>query len=127
MDSSTNEDTIKMNVIGNDDVMLKAPWAEKFNAADNGYEFLAVDAEGNTYATGDFTAKLIILGNDTLTSAGGSDVFLAKFDTDGKIDWAKNFGDENNDYVEDIAVNSDGEILLSHMNITPSKIFSSWC
>ncbi|WP_414620750.1 DUF4114 domain-containing protein [Calothrix sp. CCY 0018] len=122
MDSWTNEDAMKMNVIGNDDVMLKAPWAEKFNAADNGYEFLAVDAEGNTYATGDFTGE-VILGNDTLTSAGGSDVFVAKFDTDGKIDWAKNFGNENNDYVEDIAVNSDGEVYFTGTfeNITPSE------
>lgn len=110
--SSTNEDVMKMAVISNDDPMLDAPWAEKFNGSGYGYEFLAVDGEGNTYVTGDFTGS-VTLGNDTLTAASGMDVFVAKLDKDGKVQWAKDFGGINDESAEDITVDKNGNTYFT--------------
>ena len=110
-DSSTDEMMV-MNVISNDDVNLNLGWAEQLNADVNGYEFLAVDDEGNTYVTGDFENTLTVGTQPALTSQGGSDVFVAKFDKDGTVNWAKGFGDTTNEVVEDIAVDKDGNSYL---------------
>ncbi|MEL6462759.1 MAG: Calx-beta domain-containing protein, partial [Cyanobacteria bacterium J06621_15] len=58
--SGYSTDTTKMAVITNDDPMYDVPWIKKFDGSAYGYEFLAVDDDGNTYVTGDFnqTAKL---------------------------------------------------------------------
>lgn len=125
-DSSTDEDVMVMSVITNDDPMFDAPWAKEFGAVDYGYEFLAVDDEGNTYVTGNFDQTTTI-GDQTITLSSSnqdfligfdigflesnqdnSDVFVAKFDQDGKVLWAEEFGDGNNEYVKDIAIDKDG-------------------
>jgi hypothetical protein len=45
-----------------------------------------VDARGDRYVTGGFslTARF---GNKTLASAGGTDIFLAKFGSSGELRW----------------------------------------
>ena len=110
-DSSTDEMMV-MNVISNDDVNLNLDWAEQLGDNINSYEFLAVDGEGNTYVSGDFQNTLTVGTQPALTSIGGSDVFVAKFDKDGVVNWAKGFGDTTNEVVEDIAVDKDGNSYL---------------
>ncbi|NJS16230.1 MAG: hypothetical protein HC787_03115 [Nostocaceae cyanobacterium CSU_2_110] len=51
---SSNEDVMVMSVISNDDPKLSLDWGEQFGSDTFGYEFLAVDNQGNTYVTGDF-------------------------------------------------------------------------
>ncbi|MEO0844395.1 MAG: SBBP repeat-containing protein, partial [Cyanobacteria bacterium J06643_5] len=88
----------------------------KFDGSAYGYEFLAVDDDGNTYVTGDFnqTAKL---DDKTITRNAGNtdvfDVFVAKLDKDGKVLWAEEFGGTRNEYVEDIALDSEGNTYIT--------------
>lgn len=67
-------------------------WVTQIGGAgtDNGLE-IKTDAAGNTYMTGSFTSS-ITFGESTLTSAGGADIFLAKFNKDGGVVWAKHVG-----------------------------------
>ncbi len=46
------------------------------------------------------------------TSNGNQDVFVIKYDTSGNFLWAKQFGGEWDDYVKDIAVDKDGNIII---------------
>ncbi len=68
-------------------------WAKRFgdNQAQNG-RGIAVDGAGNVFITGSFASK-IDFGGGALTTAGGTDVFVAKFDPDGNHLWSKRFGD----------------------------------
>ncbi len=53
---------------------------------------IAVDASGNLLAVGSFAGS-IDLGGGPLVSAGGFDVYTAKFDPTGKHLWSRRFGD----------------------------------
>ncbi|MCE9540915.1 MAG: SBBP repeat-containing protein [Bacteroidetes bacterium] len=52
---------------------------------------LAVDRAGNSYLAGEFerTAKF---GTVSLTSRGGNDIFVAKYNTNGDLQWTKSIG-----------------------------------
>ena len=58
-------------------------WAKSVGGEEpeEGYSITA-DASGNCYVTGYFISGTIIFGNDTLTSAGGYNIFVAKLGTD---------------------------------------------
>ncbi|MBV6624128.1 MAG: DUF4114 domain-containing protein [Rivularia sp. (in: Bacteria)] len=113
-EGSSMDNNAVMAVIMNDDPMLDAVWAKKFDDKGNGYgyEFLAVDDAGNTYVTGYFEEEASVDGK-VITRTGEYDTFVAKFDKDGKVEWAKEFGGSGESYSfpEDIAADSSGTYL----------------
>lgn len=84
----------------------KAVWS----LAESGY--IAADGEGNIILAGGFEEPYTI-GDTTLTSAGGRDVFIAKFDPAGKFLWAISAGGAGSEYVHQIAVDGAGNIVVS--------------
>ncbi|MDB5281050.1 MAG: hypothetical protein JWO06_125, partial [Bacteroidota bacterium] len=51
---------------------------------------IATDRHGNSYITGEFSSPVFVLGNDSLIqSAPNSNVFIAKYDANGNVLWAK--------------------------------------
>jgi len=48
-----------------------------------------------------------------LPPAGQSDIFIARYATDGTILWAKRYGDAGNQFIESIAVDPNGNILVT--------------
>jgi len=74
---------------------------------------LAVDANGNTYVTGDFESTATF-GKETLTSRGGWDIFVTSLDTDGNFRWANRMGSaEGDDRGFDVAVDSQGTVYTT--------------
>lgn len=76
---------------------------------------MAVDADENVYIVGDFTDSLSI---DGLHMTGGSSVydwesFIAKLDRNGDIIWLRKMGGFLEDYLGDIAVDKQGNIIVS--------------
>jgi FlgD Ig-like domain len=71
-----------------------------------------MDASGNVilvgglYGTQDF-------GGGPLTSAGFTDVVVAKYDANGNHLWSKRFGDENDQVGEGVAVDASGNIVIA--------------
>lgn len=68
-------------------------WAKSGNGSGQN-EGLSVcsDANGNAFVTGYFVAPYIIFGSDTLTtiaSSGSGNVFIAKYDANGNLLWAR--------------------------------------
>jgi hypothetical protein len=67
------------------------------------------DAAGNRYVAETFTGS-IDLGGGPLVSAGGSDVYVAKYAASGAHLWSRRFGGTSDDYATTPVVNAAGEI-----------------
>jgi len=75
-------------------------------------ESISVDADGNSYVIGYFK-ETATFGATTLTSSGGYDIFVAKIDTDGNWQWAKQAGGIVSDYGSSISVDADGNSYVT--------------
>lgn len=72
---------------------------------------LVVNNTADIYLTGDFESRFVTFGSVTLTnsdSTSGTDIFLAKYSTNGNLLWAQNAVDTNYDYGCAVAVDSSG-------------------
>jgi len=95
-------------------------WAKRtggsVNVAEGGRD-IATDGTGNSYVTGLFsgTATFGLGGANatTLTSAGGADFFIAKYDPSGALVWARRAGGINFDVGAGIATDGAGNRYVS--------------
>ena len=90
-------------------------WSQRFGSAANDYGYaVVVDSSGNIVVTGSFIGT-VGFGGGSLTSVGSgfSDIFIAKYSPTGSHLWSKRFGDTGNDRSADIAVDSNGNIVVT--------------
>lgn len=73
---------------------------------------IAVDAKGNVFLAGGFTDTLSF-GEFTLTSAGGTDVFVAALDSTGAPLWASRFGNGADQIANAIGVDAKGDVSIA--------------
>ncbi|MEO7330489.1 MAG: hypothetical protein ABI193_18080 [Minicystis sp.] len=73
---------------------------------------VVADSKGNVHVVGHFTGAMIV-GNTTLTAVGGTDIFLASFDSSGKSRWAKSFGGPEDDGANGVGIDADDNIYLA--------------
>jgi hypothetical protein len=89
------------------------PWAKGAGGTvdDRGLN-IAVDASGNSYVTGSFQGSA---GFDatTLVSAGGTDIFVVKYDAGGALVWAKAAGGAGADLGFGIVADAAGNIYVT--------------
>lgn len=74
---------------------------------------IGVDSSGNCYVTGLYNDVPTVFSGLTLTNAGRFDMFLAKYDTTGRIQWAKRAGAKGTDGGYGIAVTSTGDSYVA--------------
>ncbi len=74
---------------------------------------ILIDSVENIYLAGTFSTELKINEQNSLKSKGGTDTFLLKFDTNGKLLWKKQAGGTQDDYVGSIRISQEGGIILS--------------
>ena len=87
---------------------LEISWAERMGGTSIDYGFdIAVDGGGNTYMAGSFEGTADF-GSYSLTSAGSYDIFVAKLDSNGTVQWAKRMGGISVDFGNSIAVDYAG-------------------
>ncbi len=79
---------------------------------DTGYG-IGIDSLGYCYAVGSFSSATVDFGGLVVTNAGGSDFFLAKYDTDGIIQWVQRGGGAGSDAGYDVAVDSAGNSFVT--------------
>ncbi|WP_395741810.1 SBBP repeat-containing protein [Prosthecobacter sp.] len=79
---------------------------------DRGYG-VATDPSGNIYVTGHYQSTDAQANGQTLPNAGDYDVFIAKYDTQGALLWIKTAGGKGYDYGHGIAVDSQGDIVVT--------------
>ena len=73
---------------------------------------VTVDASGNVYAAGEYSSAATA-GTTTLTSAGLTDIFVAKYTAAGAFVWAVTAGGPNNDTVAGLCADSAGDLGLT--------------
>lgn len=88
-------------------------WAKHFGGTNND-ECLAVaaDANGNTYAAGYFSGATDF-GGTNLTSLGGEDGFVAKFNPAQNLVWLHQLGGTNHDRANALALDSAGNVIVA--------------
>jgi hypothetical protein len=89
-------------------------WAKSIGGtgSDDVGNAIATDSDGNVYVIGQYRDE-ITLGTITLNSAGGTDAFVAKYDTSGTVQWAKSIGNTSFDYGYGIATDSSGNVYVT--------------
>lgn len=88
-------------------------WSKDFgDSASQDPGGVAVDAAGNVYITGYFWGTMDF-GGGPLTSAGASDIYVAKFSPSGVHLWSKSFGDGTDQQGYAVAANTWGDVLIT--------------
>ncbi len=92
-------------------------WVNQLGAGGSDYVYgLATDASGNIYATGGFNGTVDFdpgPGVTNLTSAGFTDIYVAKYSSSGSLVWAKQFGGTSIDYGSSLGVDASGNIYVT--------------
>lgn len=91
---------------------------------------IAADAVGNVYVTGEFRGNSFFSGTAFLSSAGESDIYLAKYSTAGQLQWVQKAGGAGNDAGRSIAVEANGTVYLtgnfSNQAAFATTVLTSW-
>jgi hypothetical protein len=88
-------------------------WAQRFGSTsgDEGHA-VAVDASGNVFFTGFFNLT-VNFGGANLVGAGGTDIFLAKYNSAGVHQWSQRFGSTDFEEGDGLALDTSGNVLLT--------------
>ena len=84
----------------------------------------SIDAEGNIIVCGYFTGATITFESTTLTNAGGSDLFVVKYDANGNLLWAKSVGGPDHE-VGTCSCDESGNVVAAGSFFSPSITFGS--
>ena len=108
VDGSTISTTIVSDGVPN------ISWAKSIGgtSTDSGYG-IATDSGGNVYVTGEYRGTADFGSGTSLTSAGSDDVYVAKYDTSGTVQWAKSIGGTSSNFGYDIATDSSGNVYVT--------------
>ena len=74
---------------------------------------IAVDDADNVYVAGNFSSYSASFGSYSITNYGSNNVFLAKYDSTGIVQWAQSYGGTGSDFGSDIAISSSGDIYIT--------------
>jgi chitodextrinase len=88
-------------------------WSKRIGGT--GDEFvkkITVDASGNILVVGNFRGATDF-GGGAMTSAGGLDMFIAKYSATGQLQWAKQFGSIYDDSANSVAVDGSGNVFVT--------------
>jgi hypothetical protein len=107
-EGSSNIFLVKYNSGGN------VQWAKSAHGygPDLAYS-VALDVSGNPYVTGWFDSPEITFGSYTLTNKGNRDGFVAKYDFNGTVLWAKSFGGTSYDEGVSVALDAPGNACVT--------------
>ena len=94
-------------------------WAK--SGGGTGYEAghqIELDAAGNIYTAGVFSG-ISSFGTSTLTSRGDNDVYLAKYDSQGRFLWVRQLGGISYETVGGLSVDATGNVYITGSFFTP--------
>jgi len=88
-------------------------WVTSFGggADDLGFS-VDINNEGEVYAVGYFEETAIFDASTSITSSGREDIFVAKLDSDGVLNWVKQIGGTNTDEANSVAIDKNGDIYV---------------
>jgi hypothetical protein len=101
-------------------------WAKSAGSSDNDEAHgIATDNNGNVYITGWFFSQPISFGSITVPCVHTEDVFLAKYDSNGNVVWAKGAGGNSYDESNSVAVDNSGNVFITGFSSSTTFTFST--
>jgi hypothetical protein len=101
-------------------------WAKGAGGANTDRAFsLAVDGSANLYLAGEFKSSTITFGSATLINSGDFDIFLAKYNSNGDVVWAKSAEGNNYDIPNGVAADAYGNVYLTGRYKSATLTFGS--
>jgi hypothetical protein len=92
---------------------MKWGWAKSIGGTGNERPAdMAADSRNGVYVLGDFSGS-ITAGSNTLTSSGGTSIYLIKYDTLGNIRWAKTFGSGTQNRAGSLVTDRSSNIIIN--------------
>jgi hypothetical protein len=93
---------------------LGCEWAKSAGGTGNTLPTsIATDPSGNSFVTGTFTGPSVTFGGTTLSNAGNTNIFLAKYDHAGNVLWAKSGKGNIKDYAYQVAADHSGNSIIT--------------
>jgi hypothetical protein len=74
---------------------------------------LAVNADGSAIVTGYFYGTVTFAGGNSLTGAGGYDLFMVKYASDGALLWSRRFGGTGSETATALATDGMGNLFVT--------------
>jgi gliding motility-associated-like protein len=112
--TSANEHDLFVSKLDTDGNFI---WAKKMGGQGNNLmHALSLDAARNVYTTGRFEATVDFnpgTGTYNLISAGSSDIFVSKLDTDGNFVWAGKMGGNSIDIGKSIFIDANQDLFIT--------------
>jgi hypothetical protein len=100
-------------------------WARSAGPTGNEGYGVAYDGFGNLYAIGGY-GPTITFGSTTLTSAGGADGFLVKYDASGNILWARSEGGTGDEQTLALTTDYLGNVYVTGTFTSPTITFGTF-
>ena len=87
-------------------------WAKSFGGDDDDeINSVAATSDGG-YIAGGYFQGTITVGDQILTSNGHADGLIIRYNSSGKAEWAKSFGESDFDFIYSVAETSDGGCIV---------------
>jgi hypothetical protein len=89
-------------------------WLNGFSSDGNDGAFAVTDPSGRLYVAGNFNGTALTAGGKTLTNGGATtfDVFVARYEPDGTLDWLDGISSDKNDSIN-IVTDSSGRLYAT--------------
>jgi hypothetical protein len=88
-------------------------WSQPFGDSESQYvQHITADDDGNVIIVGSFQGT-VNFGGGVLMSAGQTDIYIAKLDTDGNHIWSQRFGDSNKQNAIYAHTDNSGSIFVT--------------
>ncbi|MFM8470102.1 MAG: SBBP repeat-containing protein, partial [Limisphaerales bacterium] len=81
-------------------------------SADDYARAVAIDAEGNCYVTGSFQSPTVDFGGESIKRNSDSEIFVAKYDSSGKMLWVRQAGGTGGGSGNGVTVGPDGYVYV---------------
>lgn len=92
-------------------------WAKGIGGGSNDHgRSIVLDGLGNVYVAGDFDGLVDFdpgVGLNLKDVQGGSDIFVAKYDTQGQFVWVKTFGGIGVENCRDMIIDGNGDLIIT--------------
>lgn len=101
-------------------------WAKNTKGLSQIAQKITCDRNGNVFMSGNYNGPTCIFDTYTLTSTGSQDVFLAKYDSNGNVLWARGSKGTTYDNGWSVSTDSIGNSFFSGFYTSPSITFGTY-
>jgi hypothetical protein len=88
-------------------------WAKSAGGTGDYQSNSVTTSMGNVYVTGSFLGSTMTFDSTTISYAGGWDGFIAKYDVNGNVLWAKSVGGTSSDYCSSGSADANGNMFVT--------------